>query len=76
MRLVFLPAYSPDLNQIEEAFSAIKAWIRRNQDFVTGELRGGQYCDPYKMLWDAIFNVTSDKALGWFRQWVYCMKHN
>src|SRR6267154_3269076 len=31
MHLVFLPAYSPDLNPIEEAFSAIKAWIRRNR---------------------------------------------
>ena len=29
MRYEFLPPYSPDLNPIEEAFSAIKAHIRR-----------------------------------------------
>ena len=29
-RLVYLLAYSPDLNPIEEAFSSIKAWLRGN----------------------------------------------
>jgi transposase len=29
MRLVYLPAYSPDFNPIEEGFSAMKAWIPR-----------------------------------------------
>jgi hypothetical protein len=67
MRLVFLPAYSPDLNPIEEAFSTIKAWVWKNRDYVIEELRGGQYCDLYKILWDAIFSVTPAKALGWFR---------
>jgi DDE superfamily endonuclease len=67
MRLVFLPAYSPDLNPIEEAFSSIKAWIRANRDYVLGELRGGEWCDPYRMLWSAVFTVTPEKALGWFR---------
>ena len=34
VRVEFLPPYSPDLNPIEEAFSSIKAWIRRhNQEF-------------------------------------------
>lgn len=66
MRLVFLPSYSPDLNPIEEAFSAIKAWVRNNRDYVNGELRGGWQCDPYKMLWDAVFSITPAKALGWF----------
>lgn len=27
---MFLPPYSPDLNPIEQAFSAIKAYLRRN----------------------------------------------
>ena len=27
-RLVYLPAYSPDFNPIELAFSSIKAWLR------------------------------------------------
>jgi hypothetical protein len=29
---MFLPPYSPDLNPIEEAYSKIKSWIRRNND--------------------------------------------
>ena len=28
-RLVFLPAYSPDFNPIEEAFSKLKTYLRR-----------------------------------------------
>jgi hypothetical protein len=67
MRLVFLPAYSPDLNPIEEAFSSIKAWIRANRDYVLGEVTGGARGNPYKMLWDAVFSVTPEKAMGWFR---------
>lgn len=50
MRLVYLPAYSPDLNPIEEAFSCIKSWIRCNRDYVLGELDGHHLSDPYKIL--------------------------
>jgi len=35
--LEFLPPYSPDLNPIEEAFSAIKQYLRRHRDFVENE---------------------------------------
>jgi hypothetical protein len=66
MRLVFLPAYSPDLNPIEEAFSAIKAWIRKNRDYVLEEITG-THGNPYKMLWDVMFSVTPEKAMGWFQ---------
>jgi hypothetical protein len=67
MRLVYLSAYSPDFNPIEEGFSAIKAWIRRNQDYARGELMGEPTCDPYQLLWDAVFaTVTPEKARGWF----------
>jgi transposase len=30
VKLVYLPPYSPDLNPIEEFFSELKAFIRRN----------------------------------------------
>lgn len=30
-KLIFLPPYSPDYNPIEQTFSCIKAWLRRNQ---------------------------------------------
>lgn len=67
MRILYLPAYSPDYNPIEEAFSAIKAWIRANRDYVLGEMTGEITCDPYAMLWEAVFGtVTREKARGWF----------
>jgi transposase len=30
VKLVYLPPYSPDLNQIEEFFAELKAFIKRN----------------------------------------------
>jgi hypothetical protein len=68
MRLCYLPPYSPDYNPIEEAFSAIKYWIRANRDYARGELTGEPTCDPYTMLWEAVFStVTTEKAEGWYR---------
>ncbi|EIM79054.1 uncharacterized protein STEHIDRAFT_69968 [Stereum hirsutum FP-91666 SS1] len=67
MRLVFLPTYSPDLNPIEEAFSCIKASIRRNRDYILGELDRGRAGDPYFVLWQTVYDsVTPEKARGWF----------
>ncbi|KAF8239760.1 hypothetical protein L208DRAFT_1236113 [Tricholoma matsutake] len=71
MCLVFLPAYSPDPNPIKEAFSAIKAWIWKNRDYVIGELTGREQGDPYKMIWYAVFSITPEKALGWFQHSSY-----
>lgn len=34
--LVYLPPYSPNFNPIEEAFSAIKAWLKRNEHRYAG----------------------------------------
>ena len=31
IHLVYLPAYSPDFNPIEQSFAQLKAWMRRNQ---------------------------------------------
>jgi len=74
MHLVFLPAYSPNLNPIEEAFSAIKAWIRANRDYARGELSGEETCDPYTLIWDAVFDtVTVEKAEGWFHDCGYSL---
>jgi hypothetical protein len=37
VQIEYLPLYSPDLNPIEEAFSQVKAFIRRNNDiFLSG----------------------------------------
>ena len=35
VRVLFLPPYSPDFNAIEESFSGMKAWMRRNRDLVS-----------------------------------------
>ncbi|KZV82862.1 hypothetical protein EXIGLDRAFT_592156, partial [Exidia glandulosa HHB12029] len=52
----------------ELGFSAMKAWIRRNRDYVQGELSGRAECDPYSMLWDAVYEtMTAEHAFGWFR---------
>jgi hypothetical protein len=69
-RLVYLPAYSPDLNPIEEAFSSIKAWLRANRDYVLGEVEG-LGADPYGVIWEAVYSVTSEDALGWYQHSEY-----
>ncbi|KAF8594904.1 hypothetical protein BDV93DRAFT_458102 [Ceratobasidium sp. AG-I] len=67
MRYAFLPPYSPDLNPIEQAFSAIKAHLRRNGDHAApnSELEIQLY------LLDAVFSVTSQDAEGWFHSCGY-----
>jgi DDE superfamily endonuclease len=68
MHLLYLPPYSPDFNPIKEGFSAMKSWIRRNRDYVLGEMTGGPVCDPYAMLWDLVFvSMTPEKIAGWYR---------
>lgn len=75
--LLFLPPYSPDLNPIEESFSAgmgvehtiqhqlthsiVKAWIRRHWR----RLANSQ--TPKVDLLEACGAVTAEKARSWFR---------
>ncbi|TFK59245.1 hypothetical protein BDN72DRAFT_743395, partial [Pluteus cervinus] len=50
------------------SFSAMKAWIRKNRDFVLGEMTGEETCDPYELLFEAVFSVmTPEKIAGWYR---------
>jgi hypothetical protein len=71
MRLLYLPAYSPDLNPVEEAFSVIKGWMRSNRDYILGEM-DGPGCDPYTLTWEAVYStVTPEKAHGWYRHSEY-----
>jgi transposase len=59
-RLIYLPAYSPDFNPIEEAFSFIKAWLRRHEYLYTSS-------DQLPMLVHrAIREITPEISLGWF----------
>ena len=56
--MLFLPAYSPDLSPIEEAFSKLKTYLRRV---------GAR---THEALFDAIaaalLTVTAADARGWF----------
>ena len=61
--VVFLPAYSPDFNPIEQAFSKLKGWLRQQ------EARAVEH------LWDAIGaglgRITASDAQGWYRHCDY-----
>jgi transposase len=56
--LVFLPSYSPDLNPIEEAFSKIKALVRKVGARVREVL--------VEAIGRALVAVTPEDAAGWF----------
>jgi transposase len=56
--LVFLPSYSPDFNPIEEAFSKIKALMRKEGARVREAL--------LEAIAQALAAVTTEDAAGWF----------
>lgn len=62
VRIIFLPPYSPDLNPIEEAFSKIKSWIRRNNDLFT---TGGD--SIFYDLREVLDVITADDAESYIR---------
>lgn len=62
---MYLPPYSPDFNPIEEAFSAIKAWLRRNESQMTGNIQL-----PW-LIHQAIYAITASDAMGWFHDCGY-----
>ena len=70
MRLLFLPAYSPNLNPIELTFSSIKAWLRANRDRVNQEMQSEEG-SVYNALWQAVYSVTPEKARGWYKHCGY-----
>lgn len=60
-RLVYLPPYSPDMNPIEEAFSAIKYFLRRHEYLALS---------PDHRRWlirEAMGAITREDVEGWFR---------
>ncbi len=57
--LIFLPSYSPDLNPIEEAFSKIKALVRKEGARVREAL-------VVEAIGRALAAVTTEDAAGWF----------
>ncbi len=57
--LVFLPSYSPDLNPIEEAFSKVKAILRKAGARTREAL--------VEAMAEALSAVTPEDAMGWFK---------
>jgi transposase len=58
-KVVYLPPYSPDLNPIEQTFSAIKAWLRRHEaEALRLDAR------PW-LIHQATMAVTTNDAEGW-----------
>lgn len=57
-QVLFLPAYSPDLNPIEKMWSKIKALRRAAEARTPGDL--------VKAIGQALARVTPQEALGWF----------
>ena len=66
MRYEFLPPYSPDLNPIELAFSAIKAFIRRNREEFRSAMSDKDDIEVYVLLNKAVWSITNEDVLGWF----------
>jgi transposase len=62
IRLEYLPPYSPDLNPIEEAFSKIKHFLRRHQDYYISETGDGILFDMHEVM-DII---SDDDAMGYY----------
>jgi transposase len=57
-QVLFLPAYSPDLTPIEEAFSKLKAWLRR--------LGARTHEALFEAIVQALESITAHPAHGWF----------
>ena len=64
---MYLPAYSPDFNPIEEGFSAMKAYIRRHWKRYCDVLIEKDEGDSHDILTEAVFeSMQPEKIHGWF----------
>ena len=66
-RFLPLPAYSPDFNPIEEAFSKVKQGLRRAEARTDDDLRAAT--------WAAFATITTADASGWFTHCGYPPRH-
>ena len=79
MKLEFLPAYSPDFNPIEQAFSSIKSYMCRHYNYLSrSSSTGTDLSDEapiYIMLHEAVFSITPDHAKMFFYHSGYVEKN-
>jgi transposase len=73
MQLVYLPAYLPDFNPIEEGFSAMKAWIQRHDQQVHDALNHSPRHAGRVLRHAVMESMTAEKAEGWYRHSRYLL---
>ena len=61
----YLPPYSPDLNPIEEAFSYVKAYLRRNGPEFRAAMEGKSEWAIHGLMYTALGTITPEKARSW-----------
>ena len=64
VELAYLPRYSPDYNPIEESFSALKAWMRRNRELVDSMQIKQEYRGACTVILLFFFVCGTRSALG------------
>ena len=66
MRVEFLPPYSPDLNPIEQAFSIMKSWLKREENLARMEWSERDDMDVFLRLYKLVFSITLEEAFSFF----------
>ena len=66
MRIEYLPAYSPDFNPIEQAFSAIKSHLRREGNIARIAWGDKNDLDVYMHLFRLVYSISPLEAHGFF----------
>ena len=57
--LIFLPPYSPDLNPIEEAFSAVKYYLKDHDELIQS------ITDPLPVIHSGFKSITPQMCKRW-----------